>query len=312
MTDTPVEQEGTDEDVFALAGTGQPPVAEASWIALPPAGLLSVAGADALLRWRPANVIAVVGERNSGKTTLVTEIYERLLRGAFAGHLFAHSLSLLGFEQRSFQARARSGAARPDTPRTSARDGLLFFHLALADERDLRRSDLLMSERAGESYRNVRDRPAAALELSEVTRARTVVLILDGQRVVQDRLRAEAFASTRNALRAFADSGAIRRDAEVQLVTTKCDLLSSESAADALKALTEFEQRLAATHARRFEAVTSFRTAARDPEGVIEPAWGIAPLLRSWLAPPRVALQVVAPLPELSDEFDRLLVRRTV
>ena len=118
-------------------------------------------------------------------------------------------------------------------------------------------------------------------------------------------------AVSETALRALADSGAIRRDAKVQFVTTKCDLLPDKGAADALEALTEFEHRLVATHAGRFEAVTSFRTAARDPRGMIEPVWGVARLLQSWLALRAAAVPAAAPLPELSDEFDRLLVRRT-
>ncbi len=302
--------EGADEDVFAHSAAGKPVVAEESWSALRPGRLLSVPEADALLRWRPAGVVAVVGERNGGKTTLVTEIYGQLLRGPFAGHSFAHSLSLLGFEQRSFQARAGSGATRPDTPRTSARDGLLFFHLALAKESGLRRTDLLISERAGEAYRAVRDRPAETIGLIEVTRARTVAFILDGERLIQDRLRAEAFASTRNMLRAFADSGAIRPDAEVQIVTTKYDLLPHGPSA-AQDALSEFEDRLIANQAGRFRSIAAFRTAARDLSGSLGEAWGIAPLLRTWLASRPAAVSTAAPAPELRDEFDRLLVRRT-
>lgn len=277
---------------------------------LPPSGMLSIEEADALLRWRPACLVAVVGERNGGKTTLVTEIYERFLRGPFAGTLFAHSQSLLGFERKSFQSRAESGAEVPDTPRTSKQDGLRMFHLAVADQGDLRRTDLLVSERAGEVYREIRDNPVRAAELLEVRKAATVALIIDGQRVLDDRRRPEAFASVRNVLRALADGDVIHPRAQVQLVTTKCDLLDADEAAVARDALDQFEERTAASHAGRFAAIEAFRTAARDPRGIIEPARGLAPLLRSWLRPrPEPAVEVPA-TPALVDEFDRLLLRR--
>lgn len=299
-----------DADVFerANAGTGTEPAQR--WVNLPPAGMLSLEDADALLRWREASLVAVVGERNGGKTTLVTELYERFLRGPFAGYDFSHSLSLLGFERKSFQSRAESGGEVPDTPRTSKQDGLSFFHLALSGGADLRRTDLMVSERAGEVYREVRDRPAGAPELVEVRKARTVAFVIDGERIADHRRRAEALASVRNIARAFADSGAIPPDAELQAVTTKCDLLRGDESTAALEALAHFEERFAAQYRDRFAAVSTHRTAARDPNGVVEVGEGLEPLLRSWLRPPDRAAAAPSPIPELADEFDRLLTRR--
>jgi hypothetical protein len=304
------ERGDADVDVFEqTADVGQVRDADGHWVTLPSIGLLSVEDADRLLRWRPANVVAVVGERNGGKTTLITEIYERFLHGPFADHLFSHSLSLLGFEQKSFQSRAESGVSRPDTQRTSARDGLRFFHLGLSEARSLGRTDLLISERAGEVYRDMRDRPALGPQLEEVVKARTVVFILDGERVSQARRRAEAFASIWSSVRALADGSAIPAHAEVQLVTTKCDLLNGHALSWAEEALREFEERFVGSYSERFAKVSTFRTAARDPSGLVETAWGVAPLLMSWLQPPPLAEISRPPLPALNDEFDMLLVR---
>lgn len=309
MTDSR-DGDDTDVDVFDRPDAPEPTEPGQRWVALPPAGMLSIEDADALLRWRDASLIAVVGERNGGKTTLVTELYERFLRGPFADTLFSHSLSLLGFERKSFQSRAESGADTPDTPRTSKQDGLSFFHLGLSDEKDQRRTDLIISERAGEVYREVRDRPAGATELVEVRKARTVAFVIDGERLADGRRRAEALASVRNIARAFADSGAIATETEVQLVTTKCDLLRGDGSAAALNALAGLESRFVDSYAGRFAAATTHRTAARDPKGELEAAHGLAPLLRSWLTPPPRARLDPAKDPEPADEFDRLLLRR--
>jgi hypothetical protein len=202
-----------------------------------------------------------------------------------------------------------SGSQRPDTPRTSKQDGLTFFHLGLADAADLRQTDLLLSERAGEVYREVRDKPAGAKELIEIRSASTVVFIVDGERVADDRRRAEAFASVRNIARAIADSGVVPEGAAFQAVTTKCDLLIDDKSAAALEALTSFEEVFTAQYAARFASATTHRTAARDPRGALEAGHGLAPLLRSWLTPP-ASRPLPAPLmPILVDEFDRLLLR---
>lgn len=308
MTD---QQQDGDVDVFEKIHSNAPADADRDWVKLPRAELLSIEEVDELLRWRPANLVAVIGERKGGKTTLITEIYERFLRGPFAGQLFSYSQTLLGFEKKSYPSRADSGAEKPDTGRTSLRDGLRFFHLGLIAENSARRTDLLLTERAGEAYREARDRPAESLTLIELAKARKVAFILDGERVANDKTRAEAFASVRSMIRAFSDAGALTTCVEVQLVTTKFDLLAVVDAVGGRAALDEFEQRLVKSHANRFARVTCWRTAARDPKGQKEPAWGVAPLLQSWLDPPPLQRRPYSPpLPELHDEFDRLLLRR--
>lgn len=306
-----LEPDDDDTDVFETSpSVAEVPGAGQRWVELPSASLLSVADADRLLRWRECSLIAVVGERNGGKTTLMTELYERFLRGPFEGKVFADSFSLHGFERKSFQSRAESGAELPDTPRTSKQDGLLFFHLAVSDEISLSRTDLLIAERAGEIYRDVRDRPSEAHQVVEVKKAATVAFIIDGERVADGRRRAEAFASVRSMARALSDSGVVSRSAELQTVVTKYDLLQSDSSEAALSALNDFEMSFSATYKDNFAKVSHFRTAARDPSGKIPVGTGLGPLLQSWLQPKDV-LDIPSPtLPKLIDEFDRLLLRR--
>lgn len=307
-------QERVDEDIDVFE---QPPDAEPSgmdggWTQLPPSELLTVEKADELLRWRAASIIAVVGERNGGKTTLISEIYERFLRGHFADSCFCASWSLSGFEMKNFQSRAESGAERPDTPRTSARDGLRFFHLAVADTTALDvRTDLLISERAGETYREVRDSPSRATEMVELQRAATIAFVVDGERVFNNRKRTEVFASARSLVRALDETATIKPGARLQFVTTKYDLLDGEDAADARAALDAFENQMRSLFGQAYQ-VEAFHTAARDPSGVLPAGTGIAPLFRSWLKPSVVAELANPTLPELTDQFDRLMLRRAL
>lgn len=304
---------GTDDDadvdVFDLSEGERAPNVDSRWAELPQSEVLSVEDADDFLCWRDATLVAIVGERNGGKTTLVTELYSCFLRGTFAGTLFCHSLSLMGFEQRCFQSRAQSGGLHPDTPRTSKQEGLSFFHLGLANESDLKRHDLLISERAGEVYREIRDRPDRAGDMVELRKASSLVFIIDGERVSCPLKRHEAFASVRHLIRATIFSGSLSARAQVQLVTTKYDLLEGEECADARESLAEFECTIVKLVAGRYE-VSSFYTAARDPRPGEQPARGLAPLLRSWLRPPASMSFSEIPLPTLTDEFDRLMLFR--
>ncbi|MFC7053076.1 hypothetical protein ACFQI3_10295 [Hansschlegelia quercus] len=304
-----IEEKDTDLDVFDQAKPEETSPTDTERLWLPHADLLTIEDADALMRWRAANVVAVIGERWAGKTTLVTEIYERFLRGPFAGLHFAGSRTLAGFERRCYFARMITGAPIPDTERTSVREGLRFFHLGLATDSGQDRVDLLITERAGESYRAIRDNTAKVEGFLEIVKARTLVFVLDGARLADDLRREETLTSARQLIRAAADADAVPEHVEVQLVTTKIDLLQAASLTHAITAIETFEQRTKDLYAGRFAKVTSWRTAARDPSGQTAPAYGMDAMLRSWLTPPDPP---GAPIPELKldDEFDRFLLRK--
>jgi hypothetical protein len=167
----------------------------------------------------------------------------------------------------------------------------------------------MITERAGESYRGARNNPSKLSGFLELAKARTVVFVLDGARIADDRTREEVFSSVRALIRASSETNAISASAEIQLVTTKIDLLQSQALTHAVDALAEFEQRIKGSYAQRFAKVTSWHTAARDPSGGMAPAFGVAELLQSWIFPPK-ALPASAVVPELHDEFDRFLLRK--
>jgi hypothetical protein len=301
----------TDVDVFEQEDDGAPVRVDDEWVDLPSIGLLSVAEADALLRWRAANLITIVGERNGGKTTLVTEIYNRFLRGPFADRLYCDSRTLAGFEQKGFQARMASGLAAADTRRTSARDGLRFFHLATAPAmQPAHRTDLLISERAGETYRQVRDQPARAADLVEICKCTNLVFIVDGARVANRLMRPEAFASVRNMMRAFLSGNVLPANGHVQIVTTKYDLL--DQLEDAPAALSGFETNLSRMFPALGDRLSFWHVAARDPSNRLPVGWNVAPLFASWMRQADRPVHSAPPSPVLISECDRLLLRREV
>lgn len=308
MTDVqsdPSDIDAFDDDVDVA------PAAEEVWEPLPSTRLFDVTGAETFLRKAPAAIVAIIGERGSGKTTLVSTVYERFLREPFGGYLFAQSRTLTGFEQRLFTSRLASGRTKPATPRTSAQDPLNFFHLAVARENAPHvHINLLLSERAGELYRLVRDDPAKALQLPEITKADHIVVVIDGRRLIDAKYAAETAAETRGLLRALADSGAVPSTAFVQVVTTKMDLFAGRGKAVARAALKELQDALTKAFANRFAGFQHFEITARDPRAKVVVGSGTERLLDLWTADRPRRVQAKPVMPTLTTQFDRLALKK--
>jgi len=273
---------------------------------------LDTGSVDQFLLKRDARIIAIVGEQESGKTTLICSLYDRFCHDSFSGFSFAGSDTLVGFERRMHYSRWISGRSTPETLRTSASESIQFYHLALADSNcSLCRTDLLLSDRAGESYVAARDNSDALSGLIEVAKADVLVFLRDGGRLVIPNQRAGALYSARQTLRAFLDGGLIGADTAAQVVTTKYDLILSDPDKEHVMGhLQNANAKLYESFGDRLASLTFWDVAARDPKGILEPAWQVDQLLRSWTSarvPPRAPCQPSQL--RLINEFDRLLVR---
>lgn len=283
-----------------------------SLIPLPLGETLAPSEVDVFLRWRPAKLITVVGDSFSGKTTFVAALYERYLKGAFADQRFAGSWTLVGFERCCHESRVNSGRLGPDTPRTSRLEGLKYFHLAIESDIDGRgrRTDLMISDRAGEVYKEARDNTALIRELPEVSGSDRLIILLDGDRLAEAGTRAQAMQSVRGSLRAFVDCQALGMMSRVQVVLTKMDKVVKHAEHDhIMKAVAEFQRRLKETFAGRLLELTFWEIAARDPTGTFAGAHGIDLLIRDWVKPEEPIGAVDSTRLQLSSEFDRLLNR---
>jgi hypothetical protein len=279
---------------------------------LPNGEALDTEGVDEFLRWRPATLVTIIGDRDSGKTTLICSIYDRLLRGPFAGFLFAGSRTLVGLERRSHYARATCGMIRPDTARTSMQEGRRFIHFGLARAGDVEnRHDLLICDRAGEAYRQARSNSLLVRDLIEVVKANHLVILLDGARLSDPFERSGVIQIVRQTVRALIDGGALGRAVPVQVVTTKIDLLAEHPERTSInERLKTFEERLRSDFGSQLGDLTFWQIAARADTHTYEPAAGVAELVCTWLAEP---LRSYSPTRisnlRLQSEFDQLVLR---
>ena len=185
------------------------------------------------------------------------------------------------------------------------------MHFAVVHEnRRYARADLMLSDRAGETYRKARSNSDLISELVEVSKAHRLVLLLDGGRVANPVERAGAMQSVRQTLRAFLDGGAAGLATIVQVVTTKLDLLASHAEKTVIASeLSAFRQRLSSDFTQRLGGLSFWEISARDPLGGFLPAYGVDALFADWIVARPASALVPEMGPSLRGEFDRLLLR---
>lgn len=268
---------------------------------------------DAFLLAKPAQLVAIVGDVSSGKSTLLCAIYDRFAQGEFASRAFAGSATLTAFEQIVHFSRAASHASIPDTKRTSFSEGLQYYHLATvnADTSDLQ-TDLFMSDRAGETYRHGIDQPDGLLDLPELKHARTIAVLIDGTRLSSRADQHHALEIVRQFVRCMFDSGAISSEQHLQLVLTKRDEVERSGRADILienaRGVMNWLKR---DFGSSLASIEFYEVAARDPLNEYGPAFGCDSLLRSWIEAPEPLTHPVKPVRAAEGHFDRLTLNQT-
>ena len=149
---------------------------------LPRAERLDFSSASAILRVAPSRLIAIVGPTSSGKTSLIASLCNLFQKGPVEDLTFARSRTMFAFEQACHHARAMSRRNTPETEHTHRGSGVGFYHLGLVQNGSF--MQLLLSDRPGEDYREVADDPMNASDFIEIKRADSIVLMVNGERLV--------------------------------------------------------------------------------------------------------------------------------
>lgn len=152
-------------------------------IALGSGDRLSVESAPQVLRARETRVVAVLGARDAGKTSLIAGLFGLFLDGPVGGYSFAGSRTLPAFEVACHDARAASERQTPHFERTP-RGPTGLYQLALSQAVGGGLVDLLIADRAGEEYLEVTDDVTTAKALPELSRADVISLLVDGRRLL--------------------------------------------------------------------------------------------------------------------------------
>jgi len=192
---------------------------------------MTVQQIDRVCRRRFTPVIFMAGEISSGKTTLIASLHDAFLFGPLAGFRFSGSQTLLAFEERAFESRAKSDGLIPQTPRTRYDNGQQYFHLRVQEEQDqsLRNYDILFADMSGEFYERSIQRSAEAQQLSSLTRAQCLLVLLDGEKLANLNQRQRVRSDALSFLRRCMEEKVLTDDTEVQVLISKWDSVTKLS-----------------------------------------------------------------------------------
>lgn len=300
------------------------PVGGNSWgrvVPLHRASALDERLAYEITRAARTKVVVVSGVANSGKTTLVTSIYERFNNGPIGKYRFGGSRTIHAFEEWCHDSRDASDRELPDTPHTpfTAPGEQRFLHLRVCRPDDefsrdhARMQDLLITDLHGEKFERVRDDSAAAAGLGVLPRADHFAQLIDGAKLLNAGERHQTVADARRILQSCFDAGVISMRTIVHIVATKWDIVRASGEETAVRAFWDSRiESLAELSAGRVGAFAAHITAARAPLSAPEAEWGAAGLLTMWIEESRQGPEVLrdrSEMPPVRREFDRFGVR---
>jgi hypothetical protein len=257
-------------------------------VGLPSGEALTERQAAELAREDLSKVIIIAGPFNSGKTTILTSLFEAFQEAPFGNYQFRGSRTLFGFERRCHLGRTESGNEDANTTHTSLREGIVFLHLALAaiEQGELQHSNLLLSDVSGELFRRLRDSSAVAKEFSALTRADHLCIVVDGEKISAREGRHVARNDSRSILRSVIESGHLASECVIDIAFTKWDIvveaLGSPEGSE-VRAFIDATRSALASIAANFK-VRFHEIAARPSVNAKVPfAHGLPTLLRSWM-----------------------------
>ena len=279
------------------------------FLELPSGDALTPAEADQTTRSSVTRVIIPVGLAGVGKTTLLAEIHEKFLDGPFAGHRYAWSRTLYGFEQRAHSGRIASGRRTPTTPRTTITDPNKFLHLRVAPCDGLTQPrDVLIADCPGEVFRLMRDDVREAKSHPLLPRADHIAFLVNGESFGKLELRQEAYHEADLLIQSILDAGFDK--AVTSVIYTKWDAAEKGNGADRLDGfVSKFEEDLLRKHGTRLGKLRFIKTSARPDLGSTQArGWNLDEVLRTWLGSarrPMLLERPVFPSMKAVREFDR-------
>lgn len=258
-----------------------------SGIRLPGAEALSATAAQLVLRNQPCNVIAIVGPHESGKTSLISGIYDLLQHNRIGCYAFAGTSTPHAFERACHDSRSASNREDPHMERTERGDAT-YFHLDLARVDRKGKRAALFANRDGEAYMETQTNPDLAKGFAELRRCDTLTLLADGSKLIHDSGRHQVASDVCLTLRAFEESGQTRIWQQLAIVLTKIDEVRKDKA-NSQRAIRDFNrivQDVREEFAQRFMGIETFQVAASPKVDSADRGEGMADLLAYWMNEP--------------------------
>ena len=281
--------------------------ADSGLVRLPGGAALTSIDAGAITARYRSGAVVVAGPHGSGKTTILTTLYDQFQMGPFGHWAFAGSETLLAFEERCHDSRLASGRSTAETVRTSGGSHETWLHLGLrSKESTEHRIDLLLSDLSGEVFERILSQPERITELTYLRRADHVAVVVDGDLIANSETSHGVRHTTYLLLRTLLESKTLGPTTRLEVVLSKLDRLLAQGWTEAQFAnevIPEWTDM-----ARSHSVDLSLHLTAARPLGDEVP-WGrgMAELLETWagLSDPVIAPRTVAPVPAHARAIDR-------
>jgi hypothetical protein len=250
---------------------------------LPDSLPLDSGGADKVLTMLPSRMIGVIGVHDSGKTSLISGLFDLFQLGKVADCTFAGSATLHGFEIICHDARVASERNEPHSERTK-RGEVRFYHI------DLRQNDaihsLLIADRSGEEYEEVADLAANAAGMFELRRADVITVLVDGRRLASPSDRADVIGNIPLIIRGMAENGAFLRRPNLAVVLTKNDAVQASPRKERVEQdFRDISERLWDEFSDHFSEFNAFVTCASPADTNVARGAGLNEMLAFWMRP---------------------------
>ena len=281
LEDVHVQEQGVVED--DASGTWEKFQEESFLIGIDNGKALSVEKASAILKARGAPVIALVGQAEAGKTSLIAEVYDAFQYGQYSTLSFGGSKTLVAFEKICHKARGASRGLDLLEERTDRTADPVFYHLSMSTEEGTF-TDVFIADRSGETYRDVLDRPTLSNHCLELRRATVLNLLVDGGRLCDSVERASVVSECQQVMQSLAFSSLITPSVRLNVVLTKVDVVDASPAKERVdKDFQGIVERI-----RRLDPIACldpgvYKIAARPHGEVYKKGHGVEGLVRDWI-----------------------------
>ena len=244
---------------------------------------LSVSRGSEILKSNSACVVALLGQAEAGKTSLIAEVYDAFQYSSYSAFTFAGSRTLTAFEKICHKVRATSRATDLLEERTDVTTDPVFYHLKIKLEQS-RFQELLIADRSGETYRDMLDTPDLVSSCLELHRATVVNLLVDGKRLSNLTERSIVMSECHQSLQTLMFCNAVTPKMRINVVLTKLDLVDVCSHKE--RAREDFH-RLGAQIKEMTDNLEIdfgfFEIAARPENDKYPKGYGVEALINNWL-----------------------------
>ena len=272
-----------------------------------------------LTRKRNIRFVVLAGAVESGKTTLITSLYELFQEGSVSNYIFAGSKTLLAIERRCHDSRLDSGRSTAKSVRTKPvleEDEYELLHLKVRDINcKSHPQDIIFTDISGELFKEMRDSLDECIRNGIFLRTDHFVLLLDGEKICDILQRNEVANDGILIIQRLLESKILGSHSYVDILFSKYDVIerelknSSELQAFLGSVIAKFNTRFG----KKFFSLRYVNIAARpEPTGgqVMKMGYGLDELFPFWIENhpyTRISRQGVEIKRNIVREIDRII-----